>query len=165
MGNQPLWLLAKQPPPSGIRWIRRFFIGDDADVVDEMSALARYRHRANQAWYDPAGWCEAARNWRRKEVIWMARPRNEVGGEVQYLTVRECALELGIHPQTLKNWLIGNVHGTRTLLEPVRVGFQSVMLIIPLDRFRRFQAQDWPAIRKKMEQRGWGPKPEEGGQL
>jgi hypothetical protein len=101
----------------------------------------------------------------RKEVIWMARPRNEVGGEVQYLTVRECALELGIHPQTLKNWLIGNVHGTRTLLEPVRVGFQSVMLIIPLDRFRRFQAQDWPAIRKKMEQRGWGPKPEEGGQL
>lgn len=79
-------------------------------------------------------------------------------GQVEFLTIRECAEALGIHAQTLKNWLDGDTHGAATLLEPVRVGIKYGMLIIPCGRFRRFQRQSWPVVRKAMESRGWKPR-------
>ncbi len=87
----------------------------------------------------------------------MANPQSDVG-EVQYLTVRECAENLGIHAQTLKNWLTGDKHGAATLLVPVRVGRKYNQLIIPVSRWDRFVVRDWPAIRQSMEDRGWKPK-------
>jgi len=87
----------------------------------------------------------------------MGNPQSSVG-QVQYLTVRECAEILGIHAQTFKNWLQQDKHGAATLLEPVRVGIKYGMLIIPFGRFRRFQRQQWPEIRQAMELRGWKPR-------
>jgi len=86
------------------------------------------------------------------------RPRNEVGGPVRFLTIREAALEMGINPQTLKNKLLRNDHGIADSLKPVRCGHKANDLIISVKLFRRFQERDWPAIRADMEARGWRPK-------
>jgi hypothetical protein len=88
----------------------------------------------------------------------MPRPRNEVGGPVRFLPIREAALGLEINPQTLKNKLLRNDHGITDLLKPVRCGHKANNLIISVKLFQRFRERDWPAIRADMEARGWRPR-------
>lgn len=87
----------------------------------------------------------------------MTNPYNDVG-EVRFLSIRECADEIHVNFQTLKNWLIKNRHGVREFLDPVRVGRKAQWLIIPIGNWDLFVLTEWPAIRKAMEQRGWKPK-------
>lgn len=79
-------------------------------------------------------------------------------GQVEYLTIRECSEALGIHAQTLKNWLDGDRYGATTLLAPVRYGRKYNGLIIPIRNWDRFVRRDWPVIRKAMKARGWKPR-------
>lgn len=79
-------------------------------------------------------------------------------GQVAFLTIRECAEALGVHAQTLKNWLENDTHGAATLLAPVRYGRKYKGLIIPIRAWDRFVRRDWPEIRKVMEARGWKPR-------
>jgi len=84
----------------------------------------------------------------------MPNQRTHVG-KVTHLTVRECANEINIHPQTLKNWLLENRHGIVELLDPGRVGRGYGKLIIPIGLWDNFLVNDWPKIRAGMK-RGRG---------
>jgi len=76
-------------------------------------------------------------------------------GKVTHLTIRECARAIGIHPQTLKNWLLENRYGIVELLDPGRVGRGYGKLIIPIGLWDDFLVNAWPKIRAGMK-RGRG---------
>ena len=84
-------------------------------------------------------------------------------GKVTHLTIRECANEINIHPQTFKNWLLSNRHNLAVLLEPTRVGHDAGQLIIPIGLWDDFLVNDWPRIREGMK-RGRGRKPRGSGE-